>query len=74
MSQRSQNLFHRINASWLLGKPSIYIFICLFAILWIISSFYPTTWFSYTYIFYFCGSFVIGPAATVFAYIYAFFE
>ena len=74
MSQRSQNLFHRINTGWLLGKTSIYIFVVLFAILWLISSLNPTAWYSYSYIFYFCGSFVIGPATTVLAYIYAFVE
>jgi chromate transporter len=72
MSQRSQNLFHRINTGWLLGKNSFYIFIGLFALLWFIASHDGQVWYSYSYIFYFCGAFVIGPATTVFAYIYAF--
>ena len=74
MSHRSQNLFHRINAGWLLGKNSFYIFIGLFALLWLIASINDKAWYSYSYIFYFCGSFVIGPGATVFAYIYAFVQ
>lgn len=74
MSNRSQNLFHRINANWLLGRNSLYIFIGLFAFLWIVSNSYPNEWYSYTYIFYFAGSLVIGPAATVLAYIYPFLQ
>ena len=73
MSQRSQNLFHRIGNNWFLGKNSIFIFLIFFFILWIISSYYPGSWFSYSYIFYFCGSFIIGPATSVFAYLFAFF-
>lgn len=72
MSQRSQNLFHRIGTGWLMGKTSLYIFIGLFALLWFVASYDNKAWYSYSYIFYFCGSFVIGPATTVFAYIYAF--
>ena len=72
MSNRSQNLFHRVNTNWLLGKTSIYIFVGLFALLWILSNSFPDQWYSYTYIFYFAGSLVIGPAATVLAYIYPF--
>jgi hypothetical protein len=72
MSQRSQNLFHRINAGWLLGRTSIYIFVGLFAVLWLLASYNATAWYSYGYIFYLCGSFIIGPVASVFAYIYAF--
>lgn len=73
MSSRSQNLFHRLTSSWYFGKTSIYIFFILFVLLWLISNFYPNEWYSYSYIFYFCGSLVIGPATAFFAYMYAFF-
>lgn len=72
MSQRSQNLFHRMNTGWIMGKTSLFIFVGLFALLWFVASYDNKAWYSYSYIFYFCGSFVIGPATTVFAYIYAF--
>jgi hypothetical protein len=72
MSHRSQNLFHRMNTGWIMGKTSLFIFVGLFALLWFIASYDNKAWYSYSYIFYFCGSFVIGPATTVFAYIYAF--
>ena len=73
MSQRSRNLFHRLGNVWLLGKNSIYIFVGLFLFLLLLSSINANAWYSYAYIFYFCGSLVMGPVATVFAYIYAFF-
>jgi len=73
MSHRSRDLFHRINNSKFMGKNAIIIFISIFIILWLVSNFYPGQWYSYAYIFYFCGSFVLGPATSVFAYLYAFF-
>lgn len=73
MSQRSKNLFHRIGNGWFMGKNSLYLFVSVFVLLWIIANFYPNGWYSHAYIFYFCGSLVMGPASTTFAYLYAFF-
>ena len=73
MSHRSQNLFHRLNQNWFMGRTSLYMFVLVFIALWLVFNFYPGSWFSYSYIFYFCGSLIIGPATTIFAYLYAFF-
>jgi chromate transporter len=74
MSERSKNLFHNINHNWFLGKNSLYIFISVYLVLWLLSSFYTDSIvFSYMFVFYFCGTFIVGPATTIFAYLYVHF-
>lgn len=74
MSERSKNLFKNISEHWLMGKISIWIFIIVYVTLWILSSFYPDSIFGYCFVFYFSGTFSMGPAAGVFSYFYSSFN
>jgi chromate transporter len=56
-----------------MGKTSILIFLFVYFILWILSSFYPDSIFGYCFVFVFCGTFSMGPAAGIFAYLYSYF-
>jgi chromate transporter len=57
-----------------MGKVSIWIFIIVYLALWILSSFYPDSIFGYCFVFYFSGTFSMGPAAGVFSYFYSYFK
>jgi len=71
MTQRSKNLFQNVGYSWLLGKNSLIMFISIYIFLWLYFSYFTTSHYVYIFIFYFCGTFIIGPAATIFAYLFA---
>jgi hypothetical protein len=70
MTQRSKNLFQNIGYNFLLGKNSLIIFLSIYIFLWLFFSYFHDSKYVYIFIFYFCGTFIIGPSGVIFAYLF----
>lgn len=58
----------------LFGPTSTYILFILYMLLWLIFKFHPESTYNYCGVFYFVACFIFGPASTIFAFLFAYFQ